>query len=883
MRIGFRHNDLRHGDSDSKVRLLPAGIASAIAVMGMLVAGAAPAPSGAGSSIYVSPSGDDANPGTQDKPIKTLAHARDVARTVGKRTADVTIYLTGGTYRLTEPLTLEAPDSGAAGHNIIYTAEQGQRPILSGAVQVTGWKLVDQARNLWSAPAPESLKNTRQLYVDGVRADRARGRSPVELTETPTGYTAGSDMLSHWRNPGDIEFVYTGGNALWSEKSEGLGPWTEPRCPVAKIEGSAITMAQPCWDNSTKRVMLPASSGFKRTANLVGPASIGKQPAYIENAYELLGTPGQWYFDRSERTIYYVPRPGEDLSKADVEVPVLEALVVGRGDAEHRVHNIVFSNVQFSYATWLFPSTGEGFSEIQANYMVTGPDGYATQGLCKNAPNGKCPFGDWTPTPGNIAFTYDRDIQFTNDVFTHLGAAGLQLGNGSQNDLVQGCVFTDISGNGIALGGVNLPEAKGPDATAGNKILNNHLYGLPAEYHGGVAIDVGYAQNTEIRHNQLDHLPYSGISMGWGGWPDKIKQPGVANTSQNNVVADNLIFDHLLLLADGGGIYTQGLTGPSLKDGEKVTGNVVRDQYSSGHAIYSDNGSANMTITGNVMFHTNFDNWGTAHANYYDGNNGKTKDWFDIQNNYWQQGTPDSSKDNVTLKDNHLIGSLDEVPAEIVKNAGLEPAYQHLLSEQVDKPAPPEPPARVAAYGTDRAALVTWSPPVREGGAKVDSYTILSNKGDRATISADDFMAKGYAEVPNISGDADYSFTVTATTANGTSVPSLPSAIVHTHATSASPPAAPRNARVFVENGKATIHFQAPESNGGAPITAYRLIAEGGPSQTLQGRIVLTLSGTHTIFGVLDGLDPAKSYTFEVAAINAAGQGEPAKAKGGKE
>src|SRR5581483_1821386 len=123
--------------------------------------------------------------------------------------------------------------------------------------QVSGWKLVDQARNLWSAPAPQSLQNTRQLYVDGIRADRARGRSPVELTETKTGYTASSDLLSHWRNPGDIEFVYTGGNALWSEKSEGLGPWTEPRCPVAKIDGASVTMAQPCWDNSTKRVMLP--------------------------------------------------------------------------------------------------------------------------------------------------------------------------------------------------------------------------------------------------------------------------------------------------------------------------------------------------------------------------------------------------------------------------------------------------------------------------------------------------------------------------------------------------------------------------------------------------------------------------------------------------
>jgi hypothetical protein len=93
---------------------------------------------------------------------------------------------------------------------------------------------------------------------------------------------------------------------------------------VAAITGTTITMAQPCWDNSTKRVM-PRSGA--RTANLVGPMSVGKQPAYVENAFELLGMPGQWYLDRSAHQVYYVLRSGEDMRTADVEMPVLETLV----------------------------------------------------------------------------------------------------------------------------------------------------------------------------------------------------------------------------------------------------------------------------------------------------------------------------------------------------------------------------------------------------------------------------------------------------------------------------------------------------------------------------------------------------------------------------
>jgi len=110
--------------------------------------------------LYVSPTGDDGNPGTQAQPIQTLTHARDLVRGLNQHmTGDITVWLALGTYRLAEPLTLEAQDSGNGGHNIIYAAMEGQPPIISGGVQVTGWKLADAGKNLWSAPAPSGLKN----------------------------------------------------------------------------------------------------------------------------------------------------------------------------------------------------------------------------------------------------------------------------------------------------------------------------------------------------------------------------------------------------------------------------------------------------------------------------------------------------------------------------------------------------------------------------------------------------------------------------------------------------------------------------------------------------------------------------------------------------
>jgi len=817
---------------------------------------------------YVSPNGSDTARGNKQHPVQTLDRARDLARTSSSKQ----IVLADGLYRLTHPLMLSVQDSGLS-----LNAAPNAHPVLSGAVPVTHWTLADPKHSLWKASAPAALTNSRQLYVNGVRAHRAKGRVPVGLRMTATGYTADTDLLSHWRNPADIELVYTGGNSVWNEHSEGLGSWTEPRCPIASIHGTTITMAEPCWTNSTQRVMLPSG---ERTANLVGPKSVGKQPTYIENAFELLGTPGEWYFDRATHTIFYTPRTGENMASAHVEVPVLETLLDINGSPSEPAHNIRIQGLTFSYATWLGPSSPEGFSEIQANLMVTGPHGFDRQGLCDLVPNGACPFGAWTKAPGNVRASGARDISFIGDTFTHLGAVGLDLGNGMQNAVVEGCIFTDISGNGLQLGDVVTPLAPIDQFTANNRIDNNLFRNVGAEYRGGIGIVVGYARSTIIAHNEFDHLPYASISIGWGGWPDKIKLPGQANNSAHNTIADNHIHDFMLVLSDGGGIYTQGRTGKDLADGERVTGNVITDQYSSGHGIYTDNGSAMITITHNVVFHTNHDNINSKHHDYYDGAKGENFNPLDIEDNYWQQGDRNSDKEQVRDQGNHLINALSAAPADLIANSGLQPAFRTLLHTPTTPPTTPEPPSRVAAFGKDSSAYITWSPSVFEGGSPVTSYIVTASDGTKTTISAAEFMQKAYVEMKGLTNGRDYTFTVKASNATGLSAPSLPSLPVHLRPFTIAAPGAPATASAVFEGDVASIHFQTPEFTGNkeeeAPITAYAVtILSSGRKVFFTGRNVIALQeGKHVTFNTLKLL-PGEKPRFSVAAVNAAGEGKP--------
>jgi hypothetical protein len=87
--------------------------------------------------------------------------------------SDLVVVLADGIYRLSAPLTFTAADSGANGHQVTWQAAPNADPILSGGQQIMGWTLHDAATNIWQASVGTGF-DSRQLYVDGVIATRAR-------------------------------------------------------------------------------------------------------------------------------------------------------------------------------------------------------------------------------------------------------------------------------------------------------------------------------------------------------------------------------------------------------------------------------------------------------------------------------------------------------------------------------------------------------------------------------------------------------------------------------------------------------------------------------------------------------------------------------------
>ncbi|SDY97601.1 Right handed beta helix region [Amycolatopsis xylanica] len=293
-------------------RLLLAGVTG-------LVTFASPASAGGQTTLYAAPSGSG-TACTQAAPCDLEgARARASALTDGQ-SGDIVVYLRGGTYRLTKPLKLGPGDSGRNGFTVAYRAFPGETPVLSGAQRVTGFTLHDAAKNIYKASVPAGT-DTRQLFVNGKRAERARtALDATKFTTTSTGFTTTDPAFAKFTNQSDVEIAQD-------------NKWKHMRCPLASITasggGSALKVQPACWDNNNTHVI---NRQFPFNGNGL-PKLDGV--TWVENAYQLLTKPGQWYLDRGAAALYYIPRAGEQMTTAEVELPTLENLLSLTGTPGH--------------------------------------------------------------------------------------------------------------------------------------------------------------------------------------------------------------------------------------------------------------------------------------------------------------------------------------------------------------------------------------------------------------------------------------------------------------------------------------------------------------------------------------------------------------------
>ena len=553
-------------------------------------------------TFYVSPSGSDSNKGTKDAPFKTITQAQKAVRAInGTMTGDIEVILREGTYVLPGTVGFDERDGGKDGHYVRYKAADGESPIITGGMGITGWTIHDEANNIWKAEGVDG--RFRQLYVNGKKAVRACFPNAVEANDKGAGsfdhdfvrltkvdstgraFDVSADYIKNIKNIEDVEIHLM---IAWSENIL--------RLEKAQVNGGTAKLIP----KDPERTRL-----FHRAYPMLGTAFMSDPPRqqvfYLENSYDLLDAPGEWYLDEKNQVLYYKPRSGESMATAHVVAPRINTLfsVLGK-DTKNKVGYMSFEGLIFAHSNYTRPSE-EGFLDLQAgNFNV---DVLADPGRGNWEKLNSNKFLLWRPDAG---FRVENAHHFLvkNCTFTQMAATGLDFVSGTNDDVIEGNVFYEIGAAGIMLGKfyqdstTEIHIAYNPsdkeEISTRDTIRNNLVTNVTNEHQGAVGIGAGYPRYVVIENNEISYTYYSGISVGFGWTKEQ-------TAMTNNHINKNNIHHISRLLCDSGPIYTLSNQGT----GSEIKENYLHDYSASKWSdywvlpIYLDEGSSGFTVENN--------------------------------------------------------------------------------------------------------------------------------------------------------------------------------------------------------------------------------------------------------------------------------------------
>ena len=602
--------------------------------------------------IWISPVGNDHNPGTEGHPVASLNTALRKVRELRRLNdpsiqAGAEILLHEGTYYLDEPLFIRPEDSGKKSSPTIIKPIPGARPVISGGIQIMNWVPADlpvkglpaEAQGkIWMADIPEiwgKILDFRQLWINGQKAVRAGNLDNQPLDRI---LSVDKEQEEIWiplpdnplPDPSHLEFII---HQWWAIANL--------RIKSMDIMGdkARLRFHQP---ESRLEFEHPWPAPFIDTSNEYN----GNSAFYLANAIEFLDRPGEWFRDPVAGKIYYYPRENEDMRSAEVLVPVREQLLQIEGNREYPVRYITLKGLEFKYTSWIRPSERGHVPLQEGMYLL---DAYKLD-IPGTPDKSSLENQAWTGRqPAAVTLRHASHISIEECSFMHMAATGLDLVAGTRYNRIEGCVFRDIGGTAIQGGffGNRAHEAHIPynpddhrEICHDENITNNYITDCTNEDWGCAGISVGYARDINIEHNELSYLNYSGICVGWG-WT------GTISCLKNNRVHANHIHHFARQMYDVGGIYTL-----SAQPGTEISNNCIHDLEKAPYAhlpehyqyIYLDEGSSYISIT---------DNW-TEQDRFFSNTPGPGNKW---------------------------INNGPDVSDAIRQAAGLQPEYRYLLNK----------------------------------------------------------------------------------------------------------------------------------------------------------------------------------------------------------
>jgi len=520
-------------------------------------------------AYFVAPNGDDRNPGTLGKPFATVQRAQ-----LAVRKARGTVYLRGGAYYLPSTLVFTDQDSGDQAIPVVYRSYGSEKPVLSGGVPLVGLRWKPCGHGIYKTQIPADLE-TEELFVNGER-----------------------QILARYPNF-DRNAPYFDGFAADAISPERVEKWRHP------AGGYFHAMHPALWGDCTWRILgKDASGGLRMEGGWQNNRGSAAHPKirFVENIFEELDSPGEWYLDRKTHSLFYYPPAGLNLAKAEFVATRLRTLVAFQGNSKHPVKWISLKGIAFRQAARTVMDTREPL--LRSDWAIC-RCGAILFGGAEDCLVEDCLVDQ---VGGNAIFVndYNRRITIRGTHVSRSGASGVCFVGDSK--AARSPLFNYDQSQEAA----NIDRTPGPrtDNYPSDCLVDDcliHDTGRVEKQTAGVEIDL--ARRITVRHCSIYGTPRAGINIGDGCWG-------------GNVVEFSDIFDTVRETGDHGSfnswgrdrywrpsigevdaLVNQSATLPVL---DAVQPNVLfnnRWRCDHGWDIDLDDGSSNYIIKNNLCLH----------------------------------------------------------------------------------------------------------------------------------------------------------------------------------------------------------------------------------------------------------------------------------------
>lgn len=431
--------------------------------------------------IFVSPNGTPAGPGTLSKPFSSIQSALEAGKTAVDKAA-VTIFVRGGTYYLDSPLKIDASHAGRSNHALTIRPYRSEKVVISGGTKLQlQWEAFRDG--IYRATLPEGFA-TDQLFVNGKRRILARYPNYDPSQRILNGFAADAfspARAARWANPrGGI--IHAMQSAEWGDLRYVItGKDTENR---VAFEGG--------WQNNRQMGM----HGTQR---------------YVENIFEELDSPDEWFLDRDAHQLYYFPPQDLDLSSATIEAVRLKSLVEIRGETDRPVRNVHLRGLTFRHTSRTFMENREPLLR-----------------------------SDWTIYRGGAIFlTGTEGCSLEDCDIEQVGGNAIFANDYNRKLTIRGCKIEEAGSNGVCFVGdpaavrnplfeygqrQNLTEI---DLTPGPRTDNYPADCLVEDcliFRSGrvekqtAPIQISMSRRITVRHCSIYDVPRAGINIGDGTW-----------------------------------------------------------------------------------------------------------------------------------------------------------------------------------------------------------------------------------------------------------------------------------------------------------------------------------------------------------------------------